>query len=76
MDQRAEHGLVAHDAGVVLGVGGGGDFLAELEQEGGAADRLVLAGVSQQLAEQRRVDLLAAFVQGQHVGEDRRWASS
>ena len=72
VDQRAEHGLVADDAGVVLGVGGGGDFLAQLEQEGGAADRFVLAGVLQQLAEQRRIDLLAVFVQGQHVAEDAR----
>ena len=33
VDQRAEHGLVADDAGVVLGVGGGGDFLAQFEQD-------------------------------------------
>ena len=45
VDQRAEDGLVADDAGVVLGMGGGGDFLAQLEQEGGAADRFVLAGI-------------------------------
>jgi len=31
----------------VLGVGGGGDFLAEFEEEGGAANRLILAGVSE-----------------------------
>ena len=38
VDQRAEDRLVADDAGVVLGVGGGGDFLAQLQQERGAAD--------------------------------------
>ena len=33
VDQRAEHRLVADDAGVVLGVGGGGDFLAQLRAD-------------------------------------------
>ena len=45
VNQRAEHRLVADDAGVVLGVGGRGHFLAQLEQVGGAADDFVLAGV-------------------------------
>ncbi len=70
VDQRAEDGFIADDAGVVFGVGGGGDFLRKLEQEGGAADVFVLAGVFEELGEQHGVDLPAAFVEGEHVTED------
>ena len=60
VDQRAEHRFIADDAGVVLGMGGRRDFLAQFEQERGAADRFVLAGIFEQLAEQHRIDLPAA----------------
>ena len=77
VDQRAEHRLVADDAGVVLGVGGGGHFLAHLQQVGGAADRFVLAGVLELL------DQAACGSTGrpsscmrQDVAKMRPWASS
>ena len=76
VDQRAKHRLVANDAGVVLGVGRGGHFLAHLEQIGGAADDFVFAGILELLQQKLQLDRPAAVVHREDVVKIRAWAWS
>ena len=70
VDQRAKDRFISNDAGVVLGMSGRGYVLAQFEQERRAADRFILARIFEKLAQQRRIDLLAALVEREHVAED------
>src|SRR4029077_958895 len=70
VDQRPQHRFVTNDAGVVLGVGGRGYLLAQLEQIGGAANSVKIAGIFKQLQQELQFDRFAVVVERDDVAVD------
>ncbi len=70
LDEPPQGPLLRHDAGVVLGVGGGGRGFGELEEVGGAAHLFQLAPAGKLLGEGHQVHGPALAPQGLHGGVD------